>query len=430
MMTALLALIAAAYWSAEERAGRTDWLLRRLAASRTRVWAEKAAAGITIVLGIVLCQWLWFTYLIWDATQTEPIGQYLSAVAISSYLIGLPLSCLISQTIGVVLVGLAVELTGMWIRSFWLAHRVSQAHTVVWVALIVTVPIVAALFVGRAARAGRWAPQARAGQSGVRALILKQVRENLIIYIVPFVLAGLAIAIGLSQLTPPPALSTAVILAAALASIVLGISTYSQSEKEGLHCVLYHHPVPRSTIYWAKFLTGLIAALVLACPLAVVVHQLPAKLVRELSWFTQPVLAAVFIFVLIPYCCGVLVTHMFKRPLYAVLGAIAVLSVVVGVIQYLISYAPPILYLYPQGSRLSESIEPIFPWPAVFVLVGLALAGWRVATDRAVLTGTTFFRQVYSVRLLLFVLAMAVILSRTGWWDPFYLITNIDLGAG
>ncbi len=47
-----------------------------------------------------------------------------------------------------------------------------------------------------------------------------------------------------------------------------------------------------------------------------------------------------------------------------------------------------------------------------------------------VLTGTTIFRQVYSVRLLLFVLAVAVILTKTGWWDLFYLVTNIDLGAG
>ncbi|HQO36069.1 MAG TPA: hypothetical protein PLG59_15505, partial [bacterium] len=118
-ITALIALAAAAQWSAEERTGQHDRFLRRLAVSRTRVWGEKAAAGLTIVLGVIVIQYLcqsialMFGYEIWYLD--DPVGLYISVIGITSYLVGLLLSCLFKQTLHVVLVGLVIEFSGLWL---------------------------------------------------------------------------------------------------------------------------------------------------------------------------------------------------------------------------------------------------------------------------------------------------------------------------
>jgi hypothetical protein len=63
-------------------------------------------------------------------------------------------------------------------------------------------------------------------------------------------------------------------------------------------------------------------------------------------------------------------------------------------------------------------------------MLGLVLAAWVAARDRTVVAERPFYRQVYMVRLLLFVMAVTLILTRVGWLDLFYLITSIDLGIG
>lgn len=437
VVCAVVALVAAAYWSAEERGDGNHWFLRRLAASRARVWGEKAAAGLIVIVGILLCQWLWYAFArmcgveIWD--PEEGIGLYLLGITLTSYLVGLPLSCLLSQSIGVVALGLGIEITGIWFYTLWRLPRAPGAGTALLVMLTLAIPIAAGFSLGRP-RAGRWIARRRPSRSGALALIFKQVHENALIYIIASLLAGVGIAFAVWEPSLP--MRVALIVAVTLHSVVLGISTYGQSEKEGVRCVLYHHPIPRSTIYWAKFLPGFLAAILLACILAVMIPKPGEPFFAHAGTNVWPFRALVVLVSLLPYCYGVLVTHAFVRPLYAVMATLPAVVVSLVPIAYIVAMRLMHLLfitLAPmtrQDAAPSSLLTSAFSWPVFLIVAGLSLAGWRAATDRTLLTATSVFRQVYVVRLLLFVLSMAVIVATTGWRDLFFLLTNIDLRAG
>src|SRR5690606_16589914 len=54
----LIALTASVYWLAEERAGQHILFLKRLSASRHRIWGEKLFAGVSIITLSILIQYL------------------------------------------------------------------------------------------------------------------------------------------------------------------------------------------------------------------------------------------------------------------------------------------------------------------------------------------------------------------------------------
>ncbi|MFH1739826.1 MAG: hypothetical protein ABIH23_12515, partial [bacterium] len=141
-VSAVVAVVAAAYWWAEERSERNDWFLRQFPITRSRLFGEKTAAGLTVLLILVAFQWLFHLiflssgYEIWD--RSESIGLYICIVTLAGYLIGLPLSRFLKQSITVVLLGLGIEFLAMW-----LLFQAKQGHLELsWQAFSVTLIIV------------------------------------------------------------------------------------------------------------------------------------------------------------------------------------------------------------------------------------------------------------------------------------------------
>ncbi|RJP22987.1 MAG: hypothetical protein C4527_21290 [Candidatus Omnitrophota bacterium] len=242
---------------------------------------------------------------------------------------------------------------------------------------------------------------------------------------------------------PETGLGILLSVAAVILSATIGICTYNSREKDGIHCFLYHYPILRSELYWSKFLCGLI----LACLPAIVLVISVSVLLLEQTHFSptdsifhmlknqrSSLHFILFMVGLLPYCCGVLFTHAIRHPIYALLESIPGLALAFSLYFFLQFYPlTQILqaYVYQIGAHDKViQILPVFSWILFLLLAGLALAGWRAATDRNLLIGSILYRQLYISRLYLFVVAVTVILVKVGWVDLFYLITGIHLGIG
>ena len=449
-ISAVIALVAAAQWSVEERITRNVLFLQRLAASRLRVWGEKALAAAAILTAIVLLQCLWYAAAqiaglkIWDPPY-EAVS-YIVAVTVTAYLIGLPLSCRLNHSINVILIGLAIELVAVWLYAFVIRAHWEELGFYILLLAVLGLPTLAAIMLVRMRRSelmNRYVPrefQLEAGQSGVLALTRKQVWENATLYAVVLVILALLgmllLLVSRHTTTVDDASFLTPMAVAAMLSVILGTTTYSEADKQGIRCMLYHYPIPRTAIFWTKFVQGLFGAFLLSLLLILLTARFNS---RALSFLTREVwtsTAWVVLITLVPYCCGVLVTHGFKRSLYAVMAALPVVILVFVVISYLESLPmgfEAMCASYIGGvepASVLSSLAPRFPWTPFLIVVGLALAGWRAATSPAVLSGSSAYRQIVVIRLLLFVLAVVVLVTKTGLRNLFFLITRIDLGVG
>ncbi len=449
-ITALIALAAAAQWSAEERAGQHDRFLRRLAASRTRVWGEKTAAGLTIVLGVILVQYLcqsialMFGLEIWYLD--DPVGLYILVIGITSYLVGLPLSCLFKQTLQVVLVGLVIEFSGLWLYASIGQHSIASIRWAVFIliAVLIVAPAISMLPGSRSGISPLPAgiiSSKRENRSKIRAIVDKQLRENLFMYIIALILSVCGFFLANDE---PLTFETYRIIFLAVMFIhlaVLGVCVYNADDKDAARCVLYHHPISRSTLFWTKFLTGLIPALILAFSITVLVNGLRVLHFRHLPAVTISAAAC-----LLPYLCGLFATCVFRNSLYAALAAI-ILTPRIGAFLEDLLFSFEHAYNVDSGSHSFQRISDVpflistgmqFPGFSLFrfctpwflLMLGLVLAAWIAMRDRTLFAEGTFYRFVYMTRLLLFVIAVTLILTRVGWLDLFYLITSIDLGIG
>lgn len=489
----LFALAAAGYCSAEEKAQGTDLFLNRLPVPRKRVYREKLAAGFTSLVALFICQWLLhliasvFGAPIWASGQG--VGFVILALTLGSYLIGLPISLLVKQTLTVILLGAGVELLG-FVTFVSLARGMNyRTSSLLWLVIIFCIPVLIGLFSERL-RSGGWLSHARMAPTRFGTLLWKSMRENLILYLLTTPVIFLCIMPTPSDWLLGLAIVGGVLLA------VLGINTYSPLEKEGTLCMLYHHPLPRRNIFLAKIAPNLLCALVLTTALALAIQQsavhhfrlgtptlavsgwrIPTDLVTLVSGLVLGaglILAAVFrrpqyILVTVTltvlailgctiarpdaqaynylpftplllcglsiYICGVLMSLAFKRPIYALLTALGATGFTYGVVLYLIVPASRLhdfirnANAWPKEA-FNDTLGALLFWPMLVLFVGLLASAWRTATDRAALTGTEYIRPLYGIRLFCFVLAVTVILTTTGWGDLVYLLTNIDLGLG
>ncbi|HOE11156.1 MAG TPA: hypothetical protein PLQ35_12515 [bacterium] len=446
-ISAVIALAAAAQWSVEERAGQHDRFLRRLAASRKRIWGEKAAAGLTIVLGVVVLQHLWqaialtFGCELWD--PQEYVGLYIFIVATTAYLVGLPLSCIFNQAMGVVLVGLGIEFSGLWLRMSLGRHWASIRWPIVLIVLLlIVVPAISVLPTSRNRVSTLLAGLIRSkreNRSKIQAIVDKQVRENILLYGIALVLA----VCGFVMIPDSPlsgGYEIILVMAMILHSAVLGVCVYNADDKDAVRCVLYHHPISRSTLFWTKFLTSLVPALLLSISISAMIRG-PRPLGADIVAAIISVTAC-----LLPFFCGLLTTYAFRNPFYAALGAALV---TIGAGLFVTQLIFPAQFSFDGPTKLiSEYISsrPVarvhmgprspdfslfrFAYPLFLLVFGLVLAAWVAVRDRTVFAEGTFYRLVYMTRLLLFVIAVTLILTRVGWLDLFYLITSIDLGIG
>ncbi len=436
---AILPLCAAAQWSAEERNGGNLIFLRRLAASKTRIWGEKTAAGVTALILLLIVQSVWFfTLLKSNLIVVDPEENFIRfyvLIALASYIVGLPYSLVMTQTIGVILLGIFTEFVVLCLYAVG-SDELRMPTWQTWSILaIFVVPCAAAVASELSGfRIGIFAPAQR--NSKIIPLVFKEIRDNAVLYMFAF-------ALGLFAFFDLPIPALCVLIASILIlSATIGASIYSQQDKDPRRCILYFHPIPRSLIYCVKFVVGfLMASFLSVMMLIVIVKYSSAAGHKSLIEVLEPsghdgfVSSCFFFFAigLIPYFCGVLLSQAFQRSLYAALAALPV-----ALFTYLI-----ILYLGAMGlitlgaARMFQmrdwepiTIVSLFPWPLILILVGYGLSALRASTDTSVLTGTTWERQRYILRLGLFVVAAVFFICTTGWGDLLYLITGIDLGIG
>ena len=411
-ITALVALAAAAQWYAEERTGQHDRFLRRLAASRTRVWGEKTLAGLTIVLGVILVQYLcqsvalMFGYEIWYLD--DPVGVYISVIGITSYLVGLSLSCLFKQTLHVVLVGLVIEFSGLWLYASIGQHSIASIRWAVFIiiAVLIVAPAISMLPSSRISTlfAGILSSK-RENRSKIQAIVDKQVRENFLMYAIALVLAVCGFLMAHDEPLTFEAYRVIFLVVMFIHLAVLGVCVYNADDKDAARCVLYHHPISRSTLFWTKFLTGLIPAFILAFSITVLVNGLRVLHFRHLPAMTVSAAAC-----LLPYSCGLLATCVFRNPLYAALAAIILTSRIGGFLaDLLLSYEHA--YNVDSGSHFLQRMSFVpflipgrmsspglslfrFCTPWFLLMLGLVLAAWIAMRDRTVFAEGTFYRLV------------------------------------
>jgi len=211
--------------------------------------------------------------------------------------------------------------------------------------------------------------------------------------------------------------------------------------------MIYHHPISRSELYWIKFLTGFVIACIPALTIAVslgphilngIIESAPREMRsisgQSLSLFIQQggaIFTLLFMLGLLPFFCAALITHSIQNPIYAFLESIPALAGVLCVFAYLQFLMYNLLHVIRWYDPRPFILPlPVFSWSLFLLLVGLALAGWRAATDRRLLTGTILARQISVARLFFFTLATVTILVKTGWKDLLYLVTNVNLGIG
>lgn len=442
----LIALIAAGYWRAEERAGGHEPFLLRLPASPARIWGEKAAAGLTIVALSVIVQIAWYSVFliigtdIWGADDN--IFAYMAMVSLFAYLIGLPFSYKLKQTIGVILCGVTATYAMMWLLSY---SETPELFFAVASGLLIAFYIV--LWIAWGGRA-RWSPALSKPGHGFKILLWKQWREQRWLAFAVIALAVLAVIFPFlfdGTNSQKADWSSLFALASVVLSLMAGVSTYNHAEKDGLRNVMYHHPIPLSHIYWSRFLFGFILAAAAAGVfsfyfITFFVHEGGQLIISEEQLRQMPIkpsfplfnneLISLFMLSflggLIPFVCGALTTHAIKSPIYAFFESIPAILLVAAMLVYLqiLPLAPVATLAGWMGGRENWGFIPPVPWLTFLLIAVLALAGWRAATDRGLLTGSAIHRQLYYGRLLLFSLAIVFIYANVGWRDLAYLIAG------
>jgi ABC-type transport system involved in multi-copper enzyme maturation permease subunit len=429
-VSAVMALVAAGYFLAEEREGKHDQFLYRLAASRKRIFTEKFVAGLAVVLLTLHLQFAWgliggrlIGNDVWAPLDTPEIVKVLIATTLAAYFISLPLSIFFRSTVGLIFTGICILSAAVILIHFpWDRYQLSPGS---WrffsrVAPIV-LPLLVLILIG-IARKTKTVAAASGGNTGL-SLFHKQTRENLIIYAA--IGLGLFAALGFTLAVPKMSRGdcNAVIVMIGFLSVLLGVSTYSRREKDGVSCILYHHPLSLSRLFWLKFSHGLVGAVLLDVALLMFV-------LRTFDISKEPPLAfSAFVLLcgLIPYCCGVLFTMGVRSSLYAMLAALLSLPLI-ALQLFLLNFAsanvPAVILDEPAG------LHPPLPWSPLFIVVGLVLGAWRTGTDRKAITERPTEKMSYVLRLYLFVVMAGFIVHKTGWRDLFYLITGIDLGSG
>ncbi len=460
-ISAVIALVAAAYWSAEERAGKHDQFLHRLPVSSFHYWTEKTAAGVTIILLTLVCQVLWFYGVaafdvkLWIHDDLVPLNLIL--ISTIAYLVGLPLSRLFTQSIVIVISGFIILgllfLFGIYQTIFafckdfsWDGFSTPLLTYKIYYTVLAFFIVFAVLIYSFSNRK-KINNQLKQPSSGFSVLFQYQMKRYRWFFTIAICLLVIP---GFFLLTSPQdimssfkAFLTAIITPFVLIlSGIVGIYTYSNQEKDGINHMLYHVPVPRLHLYWSKFLAGLVVASILSLAFtltaAAYIHSInfctsgnPRDFFCLLRFDIFSLLPNLFLFGLLPYVCGALFTHAIRNTFYAFLETIPIWMITLAVVFYL-QYAM-IKYVGFAGQFIVDfrgDLLPLVPWVLILMLIALAWGGYKAAADRTLLAGHTGARQLGVIRLFFFALAVVVILIKTGWRDLFYLLTNINIGIG
>lgn len=437
----LISLIAASLWFAEEKEGNHVFFLKRLPASAFRIWGEKATAGFAIIILTIGIQCLFyliagqFGISIWsDYTQ---FFLYMNFMFMFAYLVGIPLSYALPNTISVIIIGMIATLMGLWIFSLTDKRFLEVFIEILWYTLIAGAGV-AVVYKTRPVLI-------RQINIPLDELFSKQFRETRWLLITGLLLSILTLNCLSNQLS---FLYTPLLILSLMLIASIGIMSYSGQEKHHSGCVLYYQPVPLSHLFWMKFGWGLILTLLpivciafLCVPMLKPIEynkSMELLLIIKSCYQYHPGVFYIYLFFtsLLFYSCGMLFSLAMQNPIYALFESFITGTIATAFYYYCQFYTwrtfPDILFTdYNfRGSNRNPLLLPEVPWMLILLLIGLTLSALRMVSDRSVLTGGTSYRQLYALRLFLFILAVTFIFFKTGWLDLIYLTTGIDLGIG
>ncbi|MBN2327166.1 MAG: hypothetical protein JXR73_08415 [Candidatus Omnitrophica bacterium] len=439
----LVGLIAAGYWYAEERAGNNLCFLQRLPATSRRIWGEKTAAGIAALTAFLVIQTLWSLIIYTEsASFMSANGVFflgsIFTISLFAYGIGLPLSRYMKQTISVILVGIPVVvllgilliMSGVLMLVFieqtfyWKRYETYYAYHLHFMITVAPIVLIMGLFL---LRQSIFKP--RTAFDHLATIFFAQ--NRLYQYLALGALIFIPFRFVYYEAGFMRDLNPFLMLACATVSILIGVNTYSNDEKHGLRNVLYHHPASLSSIYWSRWICGFILAMIPAlCFMYYGLINSQVSFASNLEMNPVPIFVNLYLIGLLPFACAAFITHAIRNTLYAVFESIAAVLIVTFIciqsnFNTFINFPQPIL-----SNAFNQTLLNYFSWLPSAMLIGFALAGWRAATDRKLLTGGTLYRQIYIGRLFIFLLAVLLIAFKTGWKDLLFLTTGVDAGMG
>ena len=415
----LYALVAAAYFLAEERSAGTEVFLRRLAVSRARINVEKIAAGLTAVVLL----WACFAALhvlalplggLWSSdaagrlypalgglwTSSAFVGGFLALTSVTAYFVGVLVSFAARQTVVIVLVGVAIWSTGFGLLMLAVDDQLSMSWDMVWLNVVLYAPLVAVPVVmalpGRRIRFSRRATWPLSGRTRMLGLIWKSIAENTLLQVacIVFLVAALVV--------PLEADSLLVTVGALILIAALGTAAYVPAEKQGLHCLLYQHPVPRSHLFWAKTVAAIVPVLAVSAG---------AFLLWSRQW-PMPFLAALALGAF-AYACAVFLTLTLHRQVNALLATAATVGMTVSFPLVILDYFQPAHGL-PPGEQTFDLLFGAAV-PLALLAAGCLMAALRMATDRVVLTGSARYRLIYFAKLYAVIVGVSALVTIAGW---------------
>lgn len=454
--TAFYTLVAAAIWMAEEREAGTERFLRRLPASRARVWGEKLAAGLIAVGVLLVLQAFWMLAgcALWGVpfwfTQTR-VFFHITLCALVSVLIGFPLSWWLRNSSSVIILGAIAQCVFWWIfellplvpvQSNWDFNAGTAELSV-----MLAPALLPALLFGLLHLAAQTYAGARFGMRwfGGGLFPLEISRQWLHYGLASsLLLAAVILWINKTALQSPDvefakdSLCIVCIIAVVAMLTALGFTLYSNLEKNGIRCVLYHHSISRHRVFWAKFGAALPSVLLYAFAFFALCLALFGPDINYLDtkhWRTWIFPLQVGLSLpLFMYLCCLLISFVGDRSwiMQGIKGASAGAIGVAMVLFYLSIALEPMFSDAASWECVLESfVRDPFSGSApevVFPLLGLTLGAWFCSARRDLLAGSCGKRSSAVMQLLLVIPALHFLIFFTDFRDLLFLVTGIDFG--
>lgn len=436
----IFGLVAACYVFAEEKLAGTEAFLRRLSAPRIRITAEKLAAGFAVLalllaiqvsLHVAALPWggLWPSGptpvgILEDAmswlTSPAVIVATLVAATFGSYVVGVLVSLVSKQPLVIVVVGYALESIAYGFAMIPVDDPLFVSWDVAWINLILYVPLLLVpLFAatpGSRFRIPGTGALLSSGRAPFAGLVWKSINENGALHL-------LALAFLAGAFLAPSGLDTALVSGGAVLLLgALGTASYAPEEKQGLHCLLYQHPVPRSQLFLAKTGAGVLPALAVSLALLVFLGRPGSDILTLLAYAA------------LAYGSAVLMTLTFERAVIALLAAVSLVTMTLLLPMLAIELRPRVadvdfafggaVVMVRSGAAGGGPVLVTLGLtvPAILLAAGCLWAARRMAVDPGVLTGTPGDRIRSALRLYAGIVALTTVVTLVWWRQPLALI--------
>jgi len=427
----LVAILAGAQMTAEERNAETDLLLARLPISSRHLYAEKIAAGSTCVALLYVASLVFLSFFNLDAfDDPDSIGTIpgnFFIIMFSGYLFAVIFSRFTHQAIAILFLAFGAECL-LWfgivitalVSKFTEADWYALPRVLVFTLLCFVVPVILVWKQWQLPlHPTVWGTDHKSTQ--IKGLCWKSFTENGLLNVMCLLLLVAATAVtGISYIIGTPAtgwlsadsgsdnLFTVRYCITGMGGLLLaalGTNSYTAKERSGLNCIAYHHPIPRSQFFLTKQVAAVPAIILVSLTLII-------------TWGENVPAVAIVVFSLFFYLQAVQMCLAWQTGTVVVmLGAVATAWSILVLIFF--------GWMEPSDNPLFfEGFTPVHDpilvglIPLAFVTVGSFISAWLMATNRRVLAGSDRYRQRYCIAcyaVLFVVTCLLMTLIRAIW---------------